>query len=400
MHQRFWLGWMAALAMLACTPVWGPTGSAAPADAPGRGQDTGFDPSIASVQLVRVAAGFTDPTMIAVPGDGSGRMFLTERPGRISIVENGQRRTTPFLDITDRVGSRGQEQGLLSVAFHPRYVENGAFFVNYTNLQGATVISKFVVSADPQTADIASEQVLLTITQPAANHNGGLLVFGPDGYLYVGMGDGGGAGDQFRNAQNRASLLGKLLRLDVDRGETYEIPPDNPFVGVPGTAPEIFAYGLRNPWRYSFDALTGELYIGDVGQNRYEWIHHQNDGTVGGQNYGWPLVEGLHCYPSGENCSRSGFETPVAEYGRDRGCSVTGGFVYRGQAYSSVQGVYFFADFCSGRIWALDWTPAGGWRQTEIAHTGRNISTFGQDEQGELYVATFGDGGLHRLVFE
>jgi glucose/arabinose dehydrogenase len=373
--------------------------------APARGttpstQSRTFDPSSTRLRLERVADGFRDPTMIAVAGDGSGRLFVTERPGRISVIEGGQRRDAAFLDITGRVGSRGQEQGLLSVAFHPRYVENKWLYVNYTDLQGTTVISRFTVSEDGSAVDPGSEHVLLTIAQPAANHNGGLLVFGPDGFLYVGMGDGGGAGDQFRNAQNRATLLGKMLRLDVDRGDTYEVPPDNPFVNTPEAAPEVFAYGLRNPWRFAFDGPTGELYIADVGQNRYEWVHHQNAGTVGGQNYGWPIVEGFHCYPSGEGCDRAGLETPIAEYGHDRGCSVSGGFVYRGQMYSQVQGVYFFADFCSGRVWALDWSAEAGWRQTEIANTGMTISTFGQDENNELYLATFDSGAVYRVVFE
>lgn len=380
---------------LGCQSVAGATVRQAPAN-----QGPGFDPAATRLRLERVVGGFRDPTMIAVAGDGSGRLFVTERPGRVRIVENGELRESPFLDITDRVGSGGQEQGLLSVAFHPRYTENGWLFVNYTDRRGTTVISRFTVGADPSAVDAAGEHVLLTIAQPAANHNGGLLVFGPDGYLYVGMGDGGGAGDQYRNAQNRGTLLGKLLRLDVDRGDTYEVPPDNPFVNTPGAAPEVFAYGLRNPWRFAFDWPTGELYIADVGQNRYEWVHHQNAGTVGGQNYGWPIVEGLHCYPSGDACSRSGLESPIAEYGHERGCSVSGGFVYRGQAYPQVDGVYFFADFCSGRVWALDWSPGGGWRQTEIANSGMNISTFGQDEAGELYLATFDTGSVYRLIFE
>ena len=393
---------------LACQPVAG-TGvrgvQAAPAgqDASGQGLPFSappFDPGAVKVRLERTASGLREPTMVTPAGDGSGRLFVTERAGRIVIVESGQLRGSPYLDIRSLVGSSGQEQGLLSVAFHPRYVENGLFYINYIDLRGTTIIARYSVSSDQNAADPASASVLLRITQPAANHNGGLMVFGPDGYLWIGMGDGGGAGDQFRNAQNRQSLLGKLLRIDINSGESYGIPPDNPFINVPNVAPEIWAYGLRNPWRFSFDWPTGELYIADVGQNRYEWVHHQDAGARGGQNFGWPIMEGLHCYPSGNSCNTAGLDPPITEYGHDKGCSITGGFVYRGQAYPQVQGVYFFADFCSGRLWALDWSAAGGWRQTELANTGLSVSTFGQDEAGELYLATLDGGALYHLVFE
>lgn len=371
----------------------------------GAGQDESaqtraFDPGSTRFRFERVLGGLRQPTMVTAAYDGSGRLFVTERAGRILIVENGQLRADPFLDISPIIRSREQEQGLLSVAFHPRYQENGRFFVYYTNTQGSIALARYGVSSDPNRADPDSGVLLLTIPKPAANHNGGLLVFGPDGYLYAGTGDGGGAGDQFRNAQNRGSLLGKLLRLDVDRGDTYEIPPENPFVNSPGALPEIFAYGLRNPWRFSFDWLTRELYIADVGQNRFEWVHHQNTGTVGGQNYGWPIREGFHCFPSGDTCSTEGLETPIGEYGRDKGCSVTGGFVYRGQAYPHAQGGYFFADFCSGRVWSLDWSPSRGWRQTELANTGLSISSFGEDESGELYAVTLDPGGLLRVTLD
>ncbi|HEY3118880.1 MAG TPA: PQQ-dependent sugar dehydrogenase [Chloroflexota bacterium] len=358
------------------------------------------DPSSWRIQLDPFVTGLVQPTHVTNAGDGSGRLFLTERAGRIVIVRDGQLVPGPFLDIRDRVGSANTEQGLLSVAFHPQYAQNGALFVDYTDKRGDTVVARYSVSDDPDRANPDSGQVLLHIAQPAANHNGGLLVFGPDGYLYVGMGDGGGAGDQFHNAQNLGSLLGKLLRLDVDSGDPYGIPPDNPFIGSPGSQPEVWAYGLRNPWRYSFDRETGDLIIADVGQNRYEWIQLHPAGTAGGQNYGWPIWEGLHCYPSGSACDRTGVETPIAEYGHDLGCSVTGGFVYRGQAFPAAQGVYFFADFCSGRIWSLDPQPDGSWRQTELLRSGKSVSTFGEDESGELYVASLDPGVLYRLVVQ
>lgn len=397
MINRSWLSVaLAGLALaLGCQSASGaPVGRSEPTAA--RQQ---FDPASVNVRLERVAGGLRQPTMVTGAYDGSGRLFITERMGRILVFQDGQVLGRPFLDITARVGSRGQEQGLLSVAFHPRYRDNGYFYVNYTNLQGTTVISRFIVSADPNLAEAGSEHILLTIPQPAANHNGGLLVFGPDGYMYVGMGDGGGAGDQFRNAQNLQSLLGKILRLDVDRGETYEVPPSNPFVGRPGVLPEIFAYGLRNPWRFSFDWLTGELYIADVGQNRFEWVHHSVNGTTGGQNYGWPIREGSACFPAGASCDATGLETPIGEYGRDKGFSVTGGFVYRGNAYPHAQGAYFFADFGSGRIWSLDWSPPLGWRQTELANTGVMISSFGEDEAGEHWVVSLDPGALYRVSY-
>ncbi len=357
-----------------------------------------FDPSAVHIRLEPVVTGLREPTHLTIAHDGSGRFFVTERVGRIRIVRDGRLQDAPFLDVTSLVGSGGQEQGLLSVAFHPRYGENGWFYVNYTDRVGTTVIARYSVSADPDVANPGAALTLLRISQPAANHNGGLLLFGPDGYLYVGMGDGGGADDQFRNAQNLGALLGKLLRIDVDDGDPYAIPADNPFVGVPGALPEIWAYGIRNPWRFSFDRGTGELYIADVGQNQYEEVNIQVAG-VGGQNYGWPVMEASHCFSS-PTCDPLGLELPIAEYNHSRGCSVTGGNVYRGSAYPQVTGVYFFADFCSGRIWALDWSPDRGWRQTELLNSGRSISSFAEDEAGELFLTTLSPGNVYRVIFE
>lgn len=358
-----------------------------------------FDPSAVRIRLDPIVGGLSQVTHMVMPPDGSQRFFILERAGRILVLRpDGQLVGTPFLNLTPQVLSRGQEQGLLGMAFHPRYAENGLFYLNYTGSQGETMIVRYNVSANPDLADPVTAMVLFRIPDPAANHNGGLLLFGPDGYMYIGLGDGGGAGDQFRNAQNMGALFGKMLRIDVDSAEPYSIPPDNPYVGLPGIAPEIWAHGLRNPWRYSFDRATADLYIADVGQGRYEWVHFQPAGSPGGQNYGWPILEGAHCFPSGNACDRSGLETPIAEYGHDLGCSITGGHVYRGQAYPQVLGVYFFADFCSGRIWSLDWN--GEWRQTELLHSRLSISSFAEDDAGELYVTTLEPGGAYRLVFE
>ncbi|MSQ22945.1 MAG: glucose dehydrogenase [Chloroflexi bacterium] len=387
-----------------CQPAVGATVGAPSkqqGDAPSADPGTGpFDPATLQVRLDLVTSGLREPTHVTPTGDASGRLFVTERAGRIQVVRDGRLLPTPFLDIRSLVGSRGDEQGLLSVAFHPRYSENGRFFVYYTDPSGTITIARYEASPNPDVADPGAAAVLLRVAHSSApNHNGGLLAFGPDGYLYAGLGDGGGAGDQFRNAQSLVTLLGKLLRIDVDSAEPYGIPPSNPFVDVPSARPEIWAYGLRNPWRYAFDRANGDLYIGDVGQNRYEEIDLQAANSTGGTNYGWPILEGFHCYPVGDTCDRSGFEPPIAEYDHRLGCSISGGFVYRGIAAPRVQGVYFYADFCSGRLWALDYTTDGTWRQAEVLNTHLNISTFGEDEAGEIYIASLEPGALHRLVF-
>ena len=249
----------------------------------------------------------------------------------------------------------GSEQGLLGLAFHPRYRQNGYLYVNYTDMAGHTAVVRYTARADGGAADPGSALPLLRVEQPAANHNGGHLLFGPDGYLYVGLGDGGGAGDTYRNAQSPQSLLGKMLRLDVDRtegGKPYAIPADNPFRDGP-FRPEVWAVGLRNPWRYSFDRTSGDLYIADVGQNAYEEVNVVPAGAAPGLNFGWPRMEATHCYPSGSACDRQGLTLPAAEYGRGGNCSVTGGAVYRGAAQPLLRGAYLFGDYCSGRIWSL-----------------------------------------------
>lgn len=374
------------------TPEPGPTPGGTD---PARVESATMLPDPAGFAWQFVTVGLTQPVDIQSAGDGSGRLFLVEQPGRIRILRDGQLLGQPFLDITDRVGSRGSEQGLLGLAFHPRYAENGYFFVNYTDRRGDTVIARFRVSSDPHRADPASEVRLLQVAQPYANHNGGGLAFGPDGYLYIGLGDGGSAGDPKDNGQNPNALLGKLLRLDVDRGNPYAIPADNPFAAG-GGAPEVWALGLRNPWRFAFDLRTGDLYIGDVGQNAWEEIDFLPAGAPGGANFGWRYREGAHPY-KGQPPAGLTLVEPVAEYPHDGACSVTGGVVYRGGELPEFHGVYLYGDFCRGQVWGLLQTDAG-WQSALLFQTGFNISTFGQDERGEVYLANYGQGAVYRLA--
>jgi glucose/arabinose dehydrogenase len=329
---------------------------------------------------------------------GDKRLFVVEQRGRIRIVSNGEVLAEPFLDIQEQVGSESNEQGLLSVAFHPDYANNGYFFVDYTDRSGDTVISRFQVSDDPDRADPGSETVLLQIGQPYPNHNGGQLQFGPDGYLYVGMGDGGSAGDPQNNAQDPRTLLGTLLRLDVNNqgnGANYAIPPDNPYVGDENGRNEVWAIGLRNPWRFSFDRETGELYVTDVGQNMYEEVNFVPAGEGAGLNYGWNFTEGNHCYRDG--CDPSAYYEPVVEYSHGAGeCSVTGGYVYRGAAFPTMRGNYLYGDFCSGRLWALFQQPDRSWANNEVGAAPGNLTTFGEGADGELYLTTR-DGTLYRI---
>jgi uncharacterized repeat protein (TIGR01451 family) len=349
-----------------------------------------------------VASGFTYPVQATHAGDGSSRLFVVEQPGRIRILENGAIVDTPFLDLTSQV-VYGGERGLLGLAFHPNYQTNGQFYVNYTRAgDGATVIARYHVSTgNPNIADPDSAQVLLTIGQPYANHNGGQLLFSPhEGYLYIGMGDGGSGGDPLNHAQNVTTLLGAMLRLDVDGASPYAIPPDNPYVGREGRD-EIWAIGLRNPWRFSFDRETGDLYIGDVGQNLWEEIDYQVASAPGGQNFGWRCKEGDHEYNFSGDCPDLTLTDPIAEYSHTEGRSVTGGFVYRGRRYPALVGRYFYADYVTGKIWSLykassepdTWTPP----QLEL-DTGLNISAFGEDEEGELYVVDRSGGTIRRLA--
>ena len=340
------------------------------------------DPNVYQWQMI--VSGLARP--VDLQADGSGRLFIIEKAGRIRILQDGQLLEQPFLDITDRVGSDGNEQGLLGMAFHPEYVQNGRFFVNYTNNSGDTEIVRFQVSTDPNSADPNSELKLIGVDQPFPNHNGGVLAFGPDGYLYAGLGDGGSAGDPFGNAQQTNTLLGKILRIDVDSAEPYAVPADNPFGN------EVWAYGLRNPWRLSFDKATGDLYIGDVGQNAWEEIDYLPAGSAGGTNFGWDQREGAHDY---EGSASAEFTEPVAEYShQEGGCSVTGGYVYRG-SMPEWNGVYLYGDYCTGLIWGLIQSN-NGWEKQQLFDVDVTITSFGQDDAGEIYLLS-DDGSIYRL---
>ena len=343
-------------------------------------------PLLAQIQLTAVVTGLSNPLFVGHAGDGSQRLFIVEQDGIIRVLHAGHSTPTIFLDVRPKIATDG-EQGLLGLAFHPQYATNGRFFVYYTRAgDGTIVIAEYRVSADPNIAD-TTEQVLLTIPHPTnTNHNGGMLAFGFDGYLYAGVGDGGGGNDGPNNAQNIDLLLGKLLRIDVDRpgaGTLYSSPPDNPFVNAPGRD-EIFAFGFRNPWRFSFDRTSGELWIGDVGQGEREEIDRA---IVKGGNYGWRIFEGFLCTNLGPSlCNPSDFIDPLFDYSHTRGrCAVTGGYVYRGSRGTLPAGMYVYGDFCSGEIFVTN-----GDMQAVLAFTAMNISSFGEDEQGELYVVDRG----------
>jgi glucose/arabinose dehydrogenase len=346
------------------------------------------------VALQLVAGGV--PNLVDIQSDGSsGRLFLVCQQGEIRIFNGSEVQATPFLDLSTSVSSGG-ERGLLGLAFHPDYAANGFFFVFYTNTVGNIVIARYQVSADANVANAASGTILLTVQQQFATHNGGQLRFGPDGFLYVGLGDGG---DTPQNAQDLNALLGKLLRLDVDSGEPYAIPPDNPFVGTPGARGEIWALGLRNPWRFSFDRQTGDLFIADVGQLLWEEVDMQPAAGGGGRNYGWRLMEGRHCYQPSSGCNDGTLILPVVEYAHALGCSITGGFRYRGTALTGYTGTYFFGDLCNGIISGATVDTQGAWHVTQLLDTAHTITTFGEDAAGELYVANYGSSGqVYRLV--
>jgi glucose/arabinose dehydrogenase len=346
--------------------------------------------------LELVAEGFDQPVQVVDPGDGSGRLVVVEQIGRLRIVEDGVVAPEPFLDISNLVTCCG-ERGLLSAAFHPRYADNGLVFVNYTDANGDTVVARYRVAPDdPDRLDAASAETVLTVAQPAANHNGGLLLFGQDdGYLYVGLGDGGGGNSQ--NGQDLGTLLGKIMRIDVDAtgdGHSYAIPPDNPFVDRPGARPEIWAYGLRNPWRFSFDRDTGDLWIGDVGSAVYEEVDLLSVESPAGANFGWDAMEGYTCRADAD-CD--GFVAPISGFERSDGCVVTGGYVYRGNAVPGLEGTYLFADYCSGQVWGLAPEAGGTWMKIGPVETGLRISSFGEDAAGELYLVDL-NGVVYRMV--
>jgi len=350
-----------------------------------------------------VVAELSQPVYVTHAGDGSDRLFVLERAGRIRLISASRNlQSRAFLDIANQVGDGGSEQGLLGLAFHPDYETNGRFFVAYTDNGGSVVLAGYSVSSDPDLADASSGQILLTIEKPAANHNGGMVAFGPDRNLYLSVGDGGGAGDPDGNGQDRTTLLGKILRLDVDSGFPYSIPSGNPFVGDsdPEVRGEIWAYGLRNPWRFSFDRVTGDLFVGDVGQGRREEIDFEPAGASGGGNYGWNVMEGSLCFEPSSGCDTSGKILPLAEYDTHSSgsCAVTGGYVYRGSMSANMQGVYFYGDYCSGQLWSLRPSNPRTWVSTLIVDTPYTISSFGEDEAGELYLVDYSGGSIMRIV--
>jgi glucose/arabinose dehydrogenase len=346
----------------------------------------------------RVGGGFEQPVLVAGSGDGSGRLFVLEKIGRIRLLDR-----SVFLDIANRVTahpvfSYEREQGLLGLAFHPDFGRNRQFYVHYNDRQGNHVISRFLTGPDGR-GDPASERILLRQDQPETNFNGGMLVFGRDGYLYIGLGTGGTKTELQSNAQNLGSLLGKILRIDVDKGDPYAIPPDNPFVGRPGARPEVWLYGLRNPWRFSFDRATGDLYIGSPGEFKREWVHLHPAGAPGGRNYGWPVLEGTLCWRQA-TCDARDLPPPILEYNTYEGgnCALIAGYVYRGQWWPRLQGAYLFGDFCGGRVWMAARDSAGRWHRTEGFRLGTLISSFGEDEAGEIYITDIRDGNIYRVT--
>ncbi len=372
---------------------------------------TGFDPTKVALRLSLVAGGFTAPLLVTNAHDGRGRLFVVEQGGRIWIVQNGTRLATPFLDLHASI-STGGERGLLGLTFDPGFATNRFLYVNFTDLNGNTTIVRYTVSSTNANIAVPSSALrILTIVQPYPNHNGGNLAFGPDGDLYVGMGDGGSSGDPENRAQNIDSLLGKILRIDVRHSSLtsrYAVPASNPYVGRSGND-LIWSIGLRNPWRWSFDRSNGWLWIGDVGQNAWEEIDRSVPTSAGGAgrglNYGWRVMEGRSCFNPSSGCSTSGKVLPLVVYphlvaGTDN-CAVTGGFVYRGVASPVLQGGYVFGDFCSGRIWALSATAGSPATPTLLrdatASPALSISSFGEDEAGELYVTDLAGGGVYRL---
>jgi len=379
-------------------------------------------PGEAALSSIKIADGFSKPVyMCQAPGDNN-RLFVLEQKGVIKIIKNGKKERKPFANLRDRVHNPlmpGDERGLLGMAFHPNYQSNGYVYLNYVDEDDHTIVSRFSVSNNPNRLNAKSERILIKLKQPFTNHNGGHIVFGPDGYLYISLGDGGKAGDPYNNAQNLGNLFGTVLRIDVDRGELYAIPDDNPFINSPKTRGEIWLYGLRNVWRFSFDRETGDVYIGDVGQNMWEEIDFVSAEEAGGQNFGWRVMEGTHCYNPPEDCEQIGV-LPIYEYPNDAnymkvltgmdepnvdGCSVTGGYVYRGKDIPGLNGTYFFADYCSGNIWTFKEVEGMATnfrnRTAEINLGGGQftnyISSFGEDNNGELYFVDY-NGTIYKLI--
>lgn len=387
------------------TPASGTPGLASPAGSPSApgasaaaSPEPPFDASHVAVTLEPYAHVDGGPLAFAAPHDGSSRLFVASQDGRVWVVTNGVDPTIA-LDIGDRITSGG-ERGLLGIALHPGFPTDPHVYLDYTDRNGNTVVSSFVLATgEASRLDGASERILFTTVQPFANHNGGALAFGPDADLYISLGDGGSGGDPQGNGQNRDVTLGKILRIDVDHASTdhpYSIPAGNPFGADPNARPEIWLYGLRNPWRLSFDRQTGTLWIGDVGQNKWEEVDAIPAG-IGGLDLGWNRLEATHCYLPGNGCSPSGMTPPVAEYGHDQGCTIIGGYVYRGAAFPALRGGYLFADYCSGTIWAIPATATSLTKPIKVGATGSGTSAFGEDEAGELYVANL-DGTISRVT--
>jgi glucose/arabinose dehydrogenase len=357
-----------------------------------------YDPSRFTYSLEPVGSGFSEPDLITFAPDGSGRLYVLEKPGSIRLMDGSL-----FLDIRDRVksppvSSYDREQGLLGLAFHPDFARNGFFFIHYNDKAGVHVISRLKTGANGR-GDPASEKVLIRQDQPETNFNGGMLTFGADGYLYIGLGTGGTDRKLQDEATNLNSLLGKILRIDVNNGDPYAIPQDNPFRNRAGARPEVWAYGLRNPWRFSFDRATGDLYIGGPGQFRREWINFQAAGTPAGQNFGWPVLEGTLCY-EGNNCNRTGLSLPIIERNTyDNGnCVIIGGVVYRGTKQAGLKGAYLYSDFCSGRVWGASRSSTGAWTSTELLLVGGQVSSFGEGEDGEVYIADIQRGNIYHII--
>lgn len=358
-------------------------------------------PDLTQAVLTEVASGFTYPLLVTHAGDGSGRLFVVEQHGVIKLIEDGTVGASPFLDITDRVSGavlRGySEMGLLGLVFAPDYAESGVFYVNYVDKNQVTVVSQFNVSADdPNVADPASEVVLFTLRQPFPNHNGGHMAFGPDGYLYISVGDGGAANDPLTTGQDPSDWYGSLLRISVDGSGAYTVPEDNPSAADDRFAPETWQYGLRNAWKFSFDRATGDLYVADVGQNLYEEVNFIPADEGSGANYGWSDFEGND--PFNATTAPEGMVEPFFVYPHSGGeCSVTGGYVYRGEAIEALEAVYVFGDFCTGRMWA-SWRDAdAAWQTVDFLRAGFSVSGFGEDEAGELYVLDYQNGAVYRF---
>ena len=357
-------------------------------------------PREASAQtLTPIADGFVQPLSITHAGDGSGRLFVAEQRGTVRSVHGDALVDRPYLDLRDRTRAQG-ERGLLGLAFHPDFADNGRLFVHYTDTGGTTVLSELrAATPDADVVDPATERVILTLEQPYGNHNGGQIAFGPDGYLYLGLGDGGSGGDPLDAGQDLGTWLGTILRLDIDGQQPYAVPDDNPFVGIDDALDEIWAYGLRNPWRFSFDRDTGDLWIADVGQNEVEEVNRQDADSDGGENYGWRIMEGDACYDPPTGCDPTGLTMPVLTYTHASGWgrSVTGGYVYRGSDVPSLEGAYVFGDYVSGRIFVAE-GEGDDWSARILLEPGFRIATFGQDEAGELYLADYQGGVLYRFA--